>query len=215
MYFEYGEQEIKYLKRKDKKLGEIIDKIGFITRETEPDLFSSVIHHIVGQQISTKAQQSIWKKMNNKLGIITPDTITNLEREELQKFGITFKKADYILDFAQKVKCNAFDLEAIKLMSNEKAIIELSGLKGIGIWTAEMILLFCLQRVDIFSYGDLAILRGIRMVYHHKSIDKKRFEKYRKRFSPYGSIASLYFRAVANGAIPEIQDYAPQKIVKK
>ena len=71
-----------------------------------------------------------------------------------------------------------------------------------------MILLFCMQRPNIFSYGDLAILRGIRMVYHHRKIDRKLFEKYRRRFSPYCSVASLYFWAVAGGAIPEMKDYA-------
>jgi DNA-3-methyladenine glycosylase II len=78
-------------------------------------------------------------------------------------------------------------------LSHEEAIKVLSSLKGIGIWTAEMILLFCLERPNVFSYGDLAILRGIRIVYHHKTIDRVRFERYRKRFSPYCSVASLYF----------------------
>ena len=96
-------------------------------------------------------------------------------------------------------------------MSDDEAIAALSSLKGVGVWTAEMILLFCLQRPNIFSYGDLAILRGMRMVYHHRSIDKALFEKYRRRLSPYCSVASLYFWAVAGGAIPEMKDYAPAK----
>lgn len=95
--------------------------------------------------------------------------------------------------------------------SDAEAIVELSSLKGIGVWTAEMILLFCLQRPDVFSFGDLAILRGMRMVYHHREIDRKRFEMYRKRFSPYCSVASLYFWAVAGGAIDGMKDYAPPK----
>ena len=93
-------------------------------------------------------------------------------------------------------------------MTDEEAIKALSALKGVGVWTAEMILLFCMQRPDILSFGDLAILRGMRMVYHHRKIDKKLFEKYRRRLSPYGSVASLYFWAVAGGAIPEMKDYA-------
>lgn len=101
-------------------------------------------------------------------------------------------------------------MNAVENMSDEQAIQELAALKGIGVWTAEMILLFCLQRPDIFSYGDLAILRGLRMVYHHRKIDKKLFEKYRRKFSPYCSVASLYLWAVAGGAIPELKDYAPK-----
>ena len=90
-------------------------------------------------------------------------------------------------------------------------IRELSALKGIGVWTAEMILLFCMQRPDVFSYDDLAIQRGLRMVYHHRKIDRKLFEKYRRRFSPYCSVASLYLWAAAGGAVPGLKDYAPKK----
>ena len=83
--------------------------------------------------------------------------------------------------------------------------------QGIGVWTAEMILLFCLQRPDIFSYDDLAIQRGLRMVYRHREISRERFETYRRRFSPCGSVASLYLWAVSGGAIPELTDPAPAR----
>ena len=95
-------------------------------------------------------------------------------------------------------------------MDDAEAIRALSSLRGIGVWTAEMILLFCLQRPDIFSYDDLAIQRGLRMVYHHRQVGRELFEKYRRRYSPYGSVASLYLWAVAGGAVPELRDYAPQ-----
>ena len=73
-----------------------------------------------------------------------------------------------------------------------------------------MILLFCMQRPDVFRYDDLAIQRGLRMLYHHRKIDRKLFEKYRRRFSPYGSVASLYLWAISGGAIPGMRDYAPK-----
>ena len=99
-------------------------------------------------------------------------------------------------------------------MPDDEAIRALSSLKGIGVWTAEMILLFCMQRPDVFSYDDLAIQRGLRMLYHHRKIDRKLFEKYRRRFSPYGSGASLYLWAISGGAIPGMRDYAPKKPAK-
>lgn len=215
MYFTYGEAEIAYLKRRDKRLAEVIDRIGPIARAVDEDLFSAVVHHIVGQQISTKAQQSIWLRMLDALGTIDADAVIACGRERLQAFGITFRKADYILDFANRVQSGAFDLAAVAAMSDAEAIEALSVLKGVGVWTAEMLLLFCLQRPNVFSFGDLAILRGIRMVYHHKEVTKERFERYRRRFSPYCSVASLYFWAVAGGAIPEMRDYAPQKSAKE
>lgn len=210
MYFAYGENEISYLKSKDEKLAEVIEKIGMIERETDTDLFSSVIHHIIGQQISTKAQATIWQRMQEGLGEVNAETILATDISKLQSYGMTFRKAEYIADFAEKVHDGTCNLDAVWQMSDEEAIRELSSLKGIGVWTAEMILLFCMQRPDIFSYDDLAIQRGLRMVYHHRKIDRKLFEKYRRRFSPYCSVASLYLWAVSGGAIPEMKDYKPK-----
>ena len=211
MFFVYGETEVSYLRQKDPRLAAVIDRIGHIDRAVDTDLFSSVVHHIVGQQISTKAQATIWQRMQDTLGAVNAETILAAGVPRLQGLGMTFRKAEYITDFAEKVHTGAFDLDAVAHMRDEDAIRELSSLKGIGVWTAEMILLFCLQRPDIFSYDDLAIQRGLRMVYHHRKIDRKLFEKYRRRFSPCCSVASLYFWAVAGGAIPEMRDYAPKK----
>lgn len=210
MYFEYSEKEITYLQSKDKKLSEVIEQIGMIEREVDTDLFSSVVHHIIGQQISTKAQATIWQRMKDALGEVNAETILAADISELQSLGMTFRKAEYITDFAEKVHDGVFDLEAVAQMPDDAAIKELVSLKGIGVWTAEMILLFCLQRPDIFSYDDLAIQRGLRMVYHHRKIDRKLFEKYRRRFSPYCSVASLYLWAVAGGTIPGMRDYKPK-----
>ena len=208
MYFEYGETEISYLQQKDKRLGEVIDRIGHINRAVDTDLFSSVVHHIIGQQISTKAQATIWQRMQNALGEVNAETIRAAGVQKLQSMGMTFRKAEYITDFAEKVHSATFNLDAVEHMSDADAIRELSALKGIGVWTAEMILLFCLQRPDVFSFDDLAIQRGLRMIYRHRKIDRKLFEKYRRRFSPYCSVASLYLWAVAGGAIRELNDCA-------
>ncbi len=189
----------------------VIEQVGHVDRLADDDLFSSVIHHIIGQQISTKAQQTIWKRMRETLGEVNAQTIAAAGVPLLQSLGMTFKKAEYITDFADKIICGQFDLDAVAQMPDDDAITALSSLKGIGVWTAEMILLFCLQRPNIFSFGDLAILRGLRMVYHHRKIDRRLFEKYRRRFSPYCSVASLYLWAVAGGAIPGMKDYAPKK----
>ena len=210
MYFDYGETELSYLRQKDKRLCTVIDRIGHIDRAVDTDLFSSVVHHIVGQQISTKAQATVWRRMQDALGEVNAETILAAGVPKLQSLGMTFRKAEYITDFAEKVHTGAFDLGAVARMSDEDAIRALSALKGIGVWTAEMILLFCMQRPDIFSYDDLAIQRGLRMVYHHRKIDRKLFEKYRRRFHPYCSVTSLYLWAVAGGAIPEMRDYQPR-----
>lgn len=198
MYFNYGEKEISYLKQKDKRLAEVIDNFGHIKREVDPDLFSSVIHHIIGQQISSKAQATIWQRMKDTLGQVNANTILSQGVIKLQTVGISFRKAEYITDFATKVHNNTFNLHSVSTMNDSDAIKELTSLKGIGVWTAEMILLFCLQRPNVFSFDDLAIQRGLRVIYHHRAINRKLFEKYRRRFSPYCSVASLYLWAVAS-----------------
>ena len=211
MYFKYGDKEINYLKARDPKLGAVIDQVGFVERAVDPDLFSSVVHHIVGQQISTKAQETIWGRMAEGLGKVCAETVLAAGEARLQAFGISFRKAGYILDFARRVAEGTFDLKAVWTMDDQAAIAELVKLKGIGVWTAEMILLFCMERPDILSFDDLAIQRGLRMVYHHRKIDRRLFEKYRRRFSPCGSVASLYLWAAAGGAVAGLKDWAPQK----
>lgn len=211
MYFEYSEKEIEYLKGKDKKLGAAIDIIGHIYRETDNDLFTCIVKQIVGQQISAPAFKTVWGRVLDTVGDITAQNLCSTSTEQLQRCGLSFRKVSYIKDFAQKVYEGNFDIDKLYAMSDNEVIKELSALKGIGVWTAEMLMLFCMQRPDIVSFGDLAIVRGMRMLYRHREIDRKKFERYRKRYSPYGSVASLYLWAVSAGAVQGLTDPAPKK----
>ena len=214
-FFQYGETEIAYLKQVDKRMAEVIDRIGKVERRVIPDLFAALVHSIVGQQISTKAHETIWRRMENALGQVTPEAIDRLSVEELQGFGITFKKAAYIRNATQQVLDGTLDIQSLYMMNDNEVCTRLSELDGIGVWSAEMLMLFSMQRPDILSFGDLAIQRGLRMVYHHRKITRELFEKYRRRFSPYNSVASLYLWAVAGGAIEGMKDYAPKKQIPK
>jgi len=145
MYFQYGQEETEYLSGKDEKLGAVIAQVGRVNREVDTDLFSAVVHHIVGQQISTKAQATIWQRMRGALGTVDAEHILEAGNEQLQLLGISCRKAEYITDFARKIQNGEFDLEGIWQKPDEEVIRELSALKGIGVWTAEMILLFCMD----------------------------------------------------------------------
>mgnify|MGYP000647650600 CR=1 FL=1 len=101
MYFAYGQTETDYLKAKDSRLAAVIDRLGHINRTVDTDLFSSVVHHIIGQQISTKAQATIWQRMQDALGTVTADSIAAAGVPLLQSLGMTFRKAEYITDFAE------------------------------------------------------------------------------------------------------------------
>lgn len=200
LYFQYGDKETDYLKSKDKRLAQVIERVGHIYREINPDLFSSIVRNIVAQQISSKAFVTVWRRMEEGLGTIDAKTLMLAGAEKIQSFGISFRKTDYILDFAVRVDSGDFVINDIPYLSDEEVIEKLVKLKGIGRWTAEMLLLFCLQRPNVFAYDDLAIQRGLMTVQHHRKMTGPLFEKYRRRYSPYCSVASLYFWAVAGDA---------------
>ncbi len=210
-YFHYGDKEISYLKSKDRKLAAVIDAVGPIRRELDRDLFSAVLRHIVGQQISNKALAAVWGRLREGLGTVDAPAVLAAGEERLRSFGMSLRKASYITAFAEKVEKGTFRLSSLETMSDGEAIAALCSLSGIGLWTAEMILLFSMERPDVLSFGDLAIRRGLRMVYRHREIPRERFERYRRRYSPYGSVASLYLWAVAGGAVPGLTDPADRK----
>lgn len=193
MEFPYGEQELAHLRAKDRKLGAAIDRIGHVRREMEPDLFASVIHHIIGQQVSMAAQRTVWERLRQAAGTVTAETILDMGREQLQSFGMTYRKADYILDFAERVHSGAFDLEKLYTMDDEEVKASLSSLRGIGPWTAEMLMLFSMGRPDIVSYGDLAILRGMRMLYGRKPLTVRRLTGIADAILPMGPQPACIF----------------------
>ena len=209
-YFEYGQAEVDYLAARDPRLAEVMTVVGHVYRELDDDLFGAVMHHIVGQQVSMAAQRTVWARMQTLLDEVSPATVLAVPDADLQGCGMTFRKVEYLKDFARRVDSGEFDLGAVGRMGDADAIAALASLRGIGVWTAEMLLLFCLGRSDVFSYDDLAIQRGLRMVYHHRKVTRPLFEKYRRRYSPYGSVASLYLWTVAGGGVPGFErDYAP------
>lgn len=195
--FEYGQKEIEYLKRKDKKLGEAIEKIGMIEREITPDPFTALISSVVSQQISKKAAQTVWNRLNTLLGEITAESIGQVNLSEIQGCGMSERKAGYIKGIADAANFGAVDFNTLHTLTDEEVIKKLSALNGVGVWTAEMLLIFSLNRPDVVSYKDLAICRGMMNLYGLKELPKEKFERYKKRYSPYGSVASLYLWALS------------------
>lgn len=203
-YFKYTKGEVEYLCKKDKKLASAIEEIGNIDRECIPDLYHALVHAMIGQQISTKAHATIWKRVLDTYGDFTVAQMYGVPVEQLQKIGITMKKAQYIKNLTETIYNHELDLTALPFMCDEEVSKTLVSIKGIGPWTAEMIMLHAMQRKDILSFLDLGIVRGMCMLYGHQSITKQQFQKYKKRYSPYGSLASLYLWAISAGAIPTL-----------
>lgn len=210
VYFNYGERELEHLKSRDPLLAAAIEQIGPIERAVIPDLFEALINAIIGQQISTKAQVTIWERFLRAFDPIVPEHIAIVPVEELQTCGITMRKAGYISRVARTIADGTLDLQELEGMDDGEVCERLSRIDGIGVWTAEMLMMFSMRRPDILSWGDLAIHKGLRMLYHHRKITPQLFRKYRNRYSPYGSVASLYLWEIAHGAIPGMKDYAPK-----
>lgn len=197
-YFQYGKKEIDYLKTKDERMAKLIERVGHIERPLTADLYTCLVHQVTGQQISTSAHKTIINRLNEKVGKVTPENIFSLTDEELKSIGITYRKADYIKSFTKKIIDKEFDIDALQYMDNQQVILNLTSLKGIGQWTAEMVMIFSMGRMNVMSYNDLAIRRGICRLHNLSELSVQEFNYYDSLYSPYQSVASLYLWHYAN-----------------
>ncbi len=196
--FPYGTTEIEYLRNRDHLLGEAISEIGMIERQVIPDLFTAIVSSISSQQISAKAAATVWKRIEDRFGTITPETICRSSPAEIQRCGMSMRKAGYIYGIAEAVMNGDLDLASLAGLPDEEVVARLSALNGIGVWTAEMLLIFAMERPDVVSWGDAAIRRGMMRLYHTETLDRKTFLRVRSRYSPFGSVASLYLWEIAH-----------------
>ncbi len=199
-YFTYTEKETDYLQSKDEKLAQLISAAGHIYREVNPDLYDALIDSIIGQQISTAAHNTIRKRIADRYVKLTKEKVNSLTDEELQSLGLSWRKVSYIRDITGKITSGEVDTDALQKMDDEQVIKELIKLKGVGRWTAEMVLTFSMQRPDVLSYGDLAIRRGIMRLYSMEELSEDDFHRLTDRFSPYRTTAALYIWHYANPA---------------
>ena len=191
-FFLYGQRETDFLKQQDEQLAEAMERIGPIERHVIPDLFTALISSIVHQQISNKAAATVWGRVVQRIGSITPQAVVAVPVEEIQKLGMSMRKASYIQRISSAVASGELDLNELHALPDGEVVERLSVQPGIGVWTAEMLMIFSMQRPDVVSWHDLAIRRGMMNLYGHIELKRPQFDNYRQRYSPYGSVASLY-----------------------
>ena len=209
--FEYGRTELDHLRRKDRRLGRVIDSAGMIQAEMYPDLFTALVSSVVGQQISGKAAATVWNRVVERFGEITPSRLDRASLEEVQSCGMSFRKAEYVKGIVAACANGGLDLDGLRSLSDDEVVKALVSLKGIGPWTAEMMLIFSLGRKDVVSWGDLAIRRGMISLYGLESLDRQEFDRFREKYRPYGSVASLYIWELAHR--PELLATSSRKTV--
>ena len=190
--FPYSEHETTHLTERDPALGGVIRQLGRIEREIEPDLVAALIRSIIAQQISAKAAATVCRRLREMLGGITPQQIAATPAEAIQACGMSMRKAEYIKGIANAALDGRLDARAVARLDDAGVIAALSGLDGVGVWTAEMMLIFSLCRPNVLSWGDFAIRNGIMKLYGLTTLDKKTFAALHARYAPYASVASLY-----------------------
>ena len=191
----YWNKAKKILSKRDPVIRKIINKYkkGFLSSRNNP--FFSLCRTIVGQQISVKAADSIWAKFEKKCKKkIKPKIVLKISSRNLKSAGLSRQKVSYLKNIAKAFKNKSFDINKLKKMNDDEAIDYITKLKGLGVWSAEMFLMFNLNRPDIFPIKDIGLLRSISKNYKTSYPPSKRFlNKISKLHSGYRTVSTWYF----------------------
>jgi len=183
---------IKYLAKHHPALREALDRIDRMERHRGEAGFPGLVSIILGQQVSMAAAASMRRKLGAKCRPLTPRKFLKLTDDELRACGLSRQKINYCRDIAERFVDKSFKHAALEAMSDEEAIAELVKLKGIGVWSAEVYLLFCLGRPDIWPAGDLGIQTGLQRLFKlKKRPDHKKARQLGEAFAPHRSAASF------------------------
>jgi len=189
------------LMRRDPVLAPIIKKYGACRLKTgrEHDIFCGLVEAIVSQQLSTRAAATIYGRLRALLpngGTPTPEALAPLSDEALRGVGLSRQKLGYLRDLSQKMLDGSINPAGLHALTDDEIVAELTKIKGIGRWTVEMLLIFRLNRPDVFPAGDLGIVKAVQRTYNLRSTpDVKRLHAIAERWRPYRSVASWYLWA--------------------
>ena len=182
-----------YLRKKDKRLGKIIESYpkDFLFSKSDP--FMTLARSIVGQQISVKAAQSVWDRLEIKIVKVNPLNIKKIHSNSLKSVGLSRQKVLYLKNLSEAFIKDKIKIKLWSKMSDEDVIQDLIQIKGIGRWTAEMFLIFNLCRADVFPLDDIGMIKGLCKIYNlNYPIDKDKVLKIGNRWKPYRSVATWY-----------------------
>jgi DNA-3-methyladenine glycosylase II len=186
---------IRHLRRSDPVMKELIARKGRMTLKLHSDRFHALASAIISQQISGKAAASIRRRLEEHLAPdkISAASLIGLTKEDLRLLGISNQKATYLLDLAARVESGEVELDRMGRWPDEKVIESLTRIKGIGVWTAQMFLIFSLGRLNVFPHGDLGVRSAMKNLYGLKELpDKEESHRIAEPWRPYASIASWY-----------------------
>lgn len=179
----------------DPILKKVIDRIGVLDIPTKSDnMYVDIVETIINQQLSGKAAETIFGRVKKLFPDeqITPDVLVCLSDESVRKAGLSFAKIKYIKALSQSIISRELVLDRLTDLSDDCVVDELTKIKGIGRWTAEMILMFSLGRLDVFSLGDMGLRTAVSKLYGVQRDNLKKIEKISLKWKPYRTLASRY-----------------------
>lgn len=182
------QEAITFLTQKDETLKFILDNFGNPIIQKREEGFASMCHIILEQQVSIASAKACYVKLENYFGKITPEIILNSNDDELRNCGISRQKTVYLKDLAQKVIAKEIDFKSFSTKSEEQIRAELITIKGVGNWSIEVYLMFCLQSPDIIPLGDIAIKNTLKELYKLETFDE--MEQISNNWKPYRTFAS-------------------------
>ena len=185
---------INHLKKCDPVLRAIIERVGPFRMQYGLPQFSSLAEAIVYQQLNGKAAETIFKRFAALAGEpLTPEGILKLSGEQLRGVGLSKQKSAYLKDLAQKTAAGILDFSKLPELPDEEVIEHLTQVKGIGVWTAHMFLIFSLRRLNVLPTGDYAVQMALKRHYRKRKLPKpKDMEKIARAWEPYRSVACWY-----------------------
>jgi|SRR5579872_3748052 len=185
---------LNHLKAADPVLRAIIERVGPFRMEYGPAEFSSLAEAIVYQQLNGKAAATIFSRFAELAGDpLTPEGILKLSDEQLRGVGLSKQKSAYLKDLAAKTASGELDFARLPDLPDEEVIEHLTQVKGIGVWTAHMFLIFSLRRLNVLPTGDYGVQMAVKKHYRKRKLPKpKDMEKIARAWEPYRSVACWY-----------------------
>jgi DNA-3-methyladenine glycosylase II len=185
---------IQHLKNADPVIGLIIEQVGPYRMVHREPTFETLVRSIVFQQLSGKAASTIYGRLAAAAGDpVSPEAILKLTPEEMRALGLSRQKTAYVRDLAERTSQGEIDFEALNKMSDNEVIKTLTAVKGVGVWTVHMFLIFALKRENVLPTGDLGVQNAIKRLYKMRRMPKAAdIEKRAKKWHPYCSVATWY-----------------------
>jgi|SRR5450830_526183 DNA-3-methyladenine glycosylase II len=189
----YWQDACKHLVKKDRVMKRLIPQFGNACLQIRGDAFTTLARSVVGQQISVKSAQSVWRKFSALSQSMTPASVLKLKVDDMRAAGLSARKVEYLVDLALNFDTGSVHVKSWESMDDESIIAELVAIRGIGRWTAEMFLIFHLMRPNVLPLDDVGLIKGISDNYFSGDpVSRSDAREVAAAWEPYRSVATWY-----------------------